>query len=557
NRHVQFTVHHKHERPLFFYFSQIIPKCVLCLQMLANETLKPAKLKRHLQTRHPEYKNKTKDFFLRKSEEYTRQKTTMVNISTISNNAQKISYLLSQQIAKAKKPHTIGEDLIIPSAEIICENMFGKEFGNKVKAVPLSNDTVKRRVEDLSDDIQSQLLDRLRPCPQFSIQLDEATDIACAAELIVLVRYPWERKILEDFLFCKEVLGRTTGEEIFGILDAFMTEAGLSWEKCVAVCTDGAAAMTGRNKGVIARIKAVNPKVIATHCMLHRQALASKDMEPDLHSVLNTVVTAVNFVKSRALQTRLFAKLCKEMGADHDTLLFHSEVRWLSRGKVLQRVCELRNEMSEFMREHKPDIAEFFSNPECVAKLAYLADVFNLLNDLNLSIQGGYASILEVSDKILAFMKKTQLWSRRIQDGITDIKVVTSHLTALSEHFSSYFTDVNTAAWDWVDLTGKAEEELLELSCDGTLKVRFRQLAHEDFWASLSHEYPELTTEAMRILLPFPTTYLCQSSFSTMTAIKTKYRARLHVENDLRVCLSSISPRLDKLCNEKQAHPSH
>ena len=103
----------------------------------------------------------------------------------------------------------------------------------------------------------------------------------------------------------------------------------------------------GRKSGVIARIKAVNPNVKSVHCMLHRQSLASKGMEPDLHSVLNTAVAAVHFVKSRALQSRLFGQLCLEMDAGHDTLLYHPEVRWLSRGKVLQRVFELRREVSE------------------------------------------------------------------------------------------------------------------------------------------------------------------------------------------------------------------
>ena len=115
---------------------------------------------------------------------------------------------------------------------------------------------------------------------QFSIQLDESTDVASAAQLITLVRYPWDGAILEDFLFCKEVPGRTTGEEVFKILNKFFEFHEMSWEKCVAVCTDGAAAMTGRKSGVVARIKAVNPKVKSVHCMLHRQALASKGMEP-------------------------------------------------------------------------------------------------------------------------------------------------------------------------------------------------------------------------------------------------------------------------------------
>ena len=71
---------------------------------------------------------------------------------------------------------------------------------------------MRRRIDELSVNIQSQLLDRLHACEQFSIQLDESTEIASVAQLIILVHYPWEGNILEDFLFCKEVPGRTTGE---------------------------------------------------------------------------------------------------------------------------------------------------------------------------------------------------------------------------------------------------------------------------------------------------------------------------------------------------------
>lgn len=42
------------------------PQCVLRLKVLANESMRPNKLLRHLQSRHPESKDKPIDFFVAK-----------------------------------------------------------------------------------------------------------------------------------------------------------------------------------------------------------------------------------------------------------------------------------------------------------------------------------------------------------------------------------------------------------------------------------------------------------------------------------------------------------
>lgn len=54
----------------------------------------------------------------------------------------------------------------------------------------------------------------------------------------------------------------------------------------LGVCTGIAAVMTGKHYGVVHQIKAVAPQVASTHCFLHRDALATKDMEPPHHHIL-------------------------------------------------------------------------------------------------------------------------------------------------------------------------------------------------------------------------------------------------------------------------------
>ena len=88
---------------------------------------------------------------------------------------------------------------------------------------------------------------------------------------------------------------------------------------------------------------AVNAKW--THCLVHREALALRQLSGNLNRVLEVVVKTMNFIKARPLKARLLQRLCDELGADHNNLLFYCNARWLSKGKALLRVYELRNEI--------------------------------------------------------------------------------------------------------------------------------------------------------------------------------------------------------------------
>ena len=73
----------------------------------------------------------------------------------------------------------------------------------------------------------------------------------------------------------------------------------------------------------------------------------------------------------------------------------------------------------------------------------------------------------------------------------------------------------------------------------------------------MKDSYPTLTRIVLRKLLPFATTYLCESSFSTLLQLKTNTRNRLKVEDDLRCALSTTEPEIQELVKQKQLHPSH
>ena len=113
---------------------------------------------------------------------------------------------------------------------------------------------------------------------------------------------------------------------------------------------------------------------------VQREALTLKQLSGDLNGVLKAIVKTVNFIKARPLKARLFQRLCDELGAEHNDLLFYCDAKWLSKGKVLLRVYELRNKISIFLKEENHAFATTFEDEVFLTQLVYLCDIFLKLN---------------------------------------------------------------------------------------------------------------------------------------------------------------------------------
>ena len=172
--------------------------------------------------------------------------------------------------------------------------------------------------------------------------------MANCSQLLVYVRYIHEGDFKDEFLFCKPLETTTTACDVFDTVGSFLQNHDIPWRN---VCTDGAPAMLGCRSGFQRLIINASPKAIGTHCMIHRQVLATKTLPPEFQDIMKSVVSVVNVVKASASNSRLFRKLCSELDASNNALLFHTDVIWLSRSKVLTRVFDLRDELKTFFNQ--------------------------------------------------------------------------------------------------------------------------------------------------------------------------------------------------------------
>ena len=112
----------------------------------------------------------------------------------------------SLPIAKQRKSYIIGETLVKPDAMQLAKIMLGKEAENKLFLVPLLDDVVKSRINDIGEDILSQVVADSKASPtKFIIQLDETTDVTNLNQLIAFVRYVKGKEIKEEFFFRKQL----------------------------------------------------------------------------------------------------------------------------------------------------------------------------------------------------------------------------------------------------------------------------------------------------------------------------------------------------------------
>ena len=113
--------------------------------------------------------------------------------------------------------------------------------------------------------------------------------------------------------------------------------------------------------------------------------------------------------------------LSDEMGAHYKNLLYRSEIRWLSRSRILSRVAELSAEILHFVGEGRVNMSLHFLLMTNSNKNLSVADIFSHVNELDTTMQGFQASKIENHQEIAAFKWKFFLLTGRMKNGNVEI----------------------------------------------------------------------------------------------------------------------------------------
>ncbi|XP_011664027.2 uncharacterized protein LOC105438204 [Strongylocentrotus purpuratus] len=189
---------------------------------------------------------------------------------------------------------------------------------------------------------------------RFSLATDASTDMEAIKlyPLVIKTFDEMEGKVLCQLLSLKESSERSTGENIFGILDHELKTHNISWTNCVSLSSDNASVMLGKHKGVAAYAKEQNANIFIAGCSCHLIHLAAQKGSQKLKFPLDDLLVDVfYYIDKSSLRHQAIIRLQKEHGVATKKILKHVSTRWLSLGKVLDRLLENWSPLLEFFKD--------------------------------------------------------------------------------------------------------------------------------------------------------------------------------------------------------------
>ena len=83
--------------------------------------------------------------------------------------------------------------------------------------------TITRQIDEIAEDIEAQLLERINESPWYAIQVDKSTDVDNKATMLVFVQYIFQEDVHEDMLCALLLPANTRAAELFKSLNDYIS----------------------------------------------------------------------------------------------------------------------------------------------------------------------------------------------------------------------------------------------------------------------------------------------------------------------------------------------
>lgn len=519
-------------------------------------------------------------------------------ISELQVKKKMVGFVLAHKIVRNSKPFKDGEflkDCLSSVVSLLCP-----ELESKINEITLSRRMIGRKITIINAYLKTRLKEQIANSQFYAIALDESTDVEDISQLCIFIRgIDKNFAIFEELLSVVPMRDSSTGKDIF---DAFMTcvdEFGINLRRLMSVTTDGCPSMVGKHVGFVQLLRNEAKKqypqhdITALHCIIHQQALCKNSIK--LNSVTDIVTRFVNYIRGSALRHRRFKSFLKNKKAKYGDVFYHNHVRWLSIGKVVERVYELREEIVEYLKIIKNYQFPQFECDIWLNDLAFAADFLGYLNDLNVMLQGNEQFAYALYARVDSFIDRLSSLRMDMLSNVIDefpkLLIRAEYITrdqyskyavALSDlqnDMRSRFQDFKSLEFLFqctdnlfhVNLStpvpelptdtyiAGAIEQYRLIQNNDELRAKYDVMSRIEFFNSLKRDHFNLVKYCSSVcLVMFASTYKCESLFSRMNNNKSVTRSSLNsasLDAIMRICSSSINIDFAEIARECNIPP--
>lgn len=296
---------------------------------------------------------------------------------------------------------------IVPDSSIIKNSKLGRTKCTKI----IQN--------VLAEEEKSKLILKLQKY-EFSVLVDESTDISSSKTMCVLVKFFDEEKELTvvQLLDLLPVGTDCTADALYKMFKECMLKYSIPFSNIRGLCCDGANVMAGKFNSFSSRLLNDNKEAITIKCICHTSAIiankACLNLPKAPEELIRQIATYIMGSSKRCAELEDFQQLFNE---EKRKILRISVTRWLSRQKCIERILSNWNVLQEYFKyvcdRDKLKSAELIYaelNNDCTkAYLLFLKYVLNYFNNINALFQAKKLLIHVLhSESIKSFLKLAQ-----------------------------------------------------------------------------------------------------------------------------------------------------